>query len=138
MSVHQFPSKMSPPGSESSYNESMNTPTREEIEARLQATEARVDARLGAFEKTMAESLAAMRVDIADMKTTLVKEIGSVAQNVSRLEGEVGGVKTVTNWTLVLVGIAIAAATLWATLRQPSTPAAPQPIIIQVPSTPAK
>lgn len=121
-------------------------PTREEIEARLAATEARVDARLSGFEKTMTEALGAvrgevsgMRVDVANMRTDVVREISVAAQGLAELRGEVGGVKTVTNWTLGMIGVAIGAVALWMAIRQadvPTPPQPPQPVIIQVPSSP--
>ncbi|MBH3353606.1 hypothetical protein [Stutzerimonas stutzeri] len=53
------------------HTESMNDITRNELDAKLDATNARVEARLAAFESTVREAMAAARQDSADMKGEL-------------------------------------------------------------------
>lgn len=122
-------------------NKIMNTPSREEIEARLKATEATVDSRLATLEKTIAESLANMRVDIASMHTAVVSEIGAVAVGVGEIRGEIGGLKSsigMLQW-FIAGGIAVAALVIGylqfeqAKTQSASTPSAP--VMLQAPST---
>lgn len=49
----------------------MNEITREELDAKLEATNARVDARLAQFESTVREALAAIRQDSAELRGEL-------------------------------------------------------------------
>ncbi|WP_345245315.1 hypothetical protein [Pigmentiphaga soli] len=126
----------------------MSTPTREEFEARIAASEARADARFIAFEKTIGDAVAGIRHENTELRGDIKAFQAQIAGEFQNVHGEfrrLGSIKT-TVWgaTAVIVGSIFAALALMVSsfdsgrdtaAQTPAQPAAaqPAPIIIQVP-----
>lgn len=82
----------------------MNDITREEMDAKLEATNARVDARLAGFESTVRETLAAVRQDSAETRGEL-KAIHVELTYLKNLKANIWGAAVVT---IGLVGAMLA------------------------------
>jgi hypothetical protein len=93
----------------------MDTPTREELEAKLALSEARVGERLANFDTSIKTGFAELRAEIADMRAEAHK---------SAIE--------VTRW-VVGFGVAILG-TVFALSKTDKLPSQPTPIIITVPA----
>lgn len=76
--------------------------SREELDAKLEATNARVDARLASFESTVRETLSAIRQDSADMRGEL-KAIHVELGHLRNIKGSIWGAAGAT--IVAVIGI---------------------------------
>jgi len=132
------------PPSQTNDNAYMNTPTREEFEARMAAAEARADARFIAFEKTIADAVGSLRLDISEVAGE-IKAANVEMAHLKNFKANIwGSAATVIGALLALASIAVAmfesgrnTAALVSTSPAVVAPAVqtPQPIIIQIPQS---
>lgn len=83
-----------------SHNPRMSELSREELDAKLDATNARVDARLAAFENTVRETLAAIRQDSSEMRG----ELKAIHVDLSYLKNIKGSIWGAAGATVIGVG----------------------------------
>ncbi|ANI14452.1 hypothetical protein A9C11_10860 [Pseudomonas citronellolis] len=84
--------------------------SREELDAKLEATNARVDARLASFESTVRETLSAIRQDSADMRG----ELKAIHVELSYLKNLKSSIWSAAGFTIasVIAGVGVIIGTL--------------------------
>lgn len=119
-------------------DKAMTDLTRQEVEAKLAASEAKVDARLANFDTSIKTGFAELRTEFAGIRTDMAKQSGDMRTEMAELRSEIHkGTVDIIKW---VIGFGIASlGAIFAFARLTDKPPAqasvqPAPIVITVPS----
>ncbi|MDQ1832879.1 hypothetical protein [Massilia scottii] len=112
----------------------MTTPTNDEINAKLDASEARVDARLANFDVSVKTGVAELRTAFAELRADMARQIGELRAEMEKMRADMHkDMKNIVKW---IIGFGLAnIGAIFAVSRMAEKPTSqayvrPPPIII--------